>query len=378
MPTMNRLLIPGEPLPWFHGAALDGNPRYALHTAAGRWFVLLLMGTGTAAPCGAALDLLQAHRDLFDDERASFFGVTIDQGDADEERIAQRLPGIRWLLDYDRSISTLLGACREEEDGRHRYRPHWLLVDPLMRVHQVADLAEGGALFERLRAMKGQPAPEAAAPVLVVPNVFDRDLCRRLIALHDQTGGEDSGFMREENGITMLRVDHNHKRRRDQMIEDQAMVDLLKARINIALRPMIQRAFQFDATRIERFLVACYDAREGSHFRPHRDNTTKGTAHRRFACTINLNEEAFDGGELCFPEFGQRRYRAPTGGAIVFSCSLLHEALPVTRGRRYAFLPFFYDEDAARLRERNIGFVTPEVAGYRSGLESQSEETASL
>ncbi|PHQ61847.1 MAG: hypothetical protein COC10_11460 [Sphingobium sp.] len=184
--------------------------------------------------------------------------------------------------------------------------------------------------------------------------------------------------MREENGITMLRVDHNHKRRRDQVIEDQAMVDLLKARINIALRPMIQRAFQFDATRIERFLVACYDAREGSHFRPHRDNTTKGTAHRRFACTINLNEEAFDGGELCFPEFGQRRYRAPTGGAIVFSCSLLHEALPVTRGRRYAFLPFFYDEDAARLRERNIGFVTPEVAGYRSGLESQSEETPSF
>jgi hypothetical protein len=26
----------------------------------------------------------------------------------------------------------------------------------------------------------------------------------------------------------------------------------------------------------------------------------------------------------------------------VFSCALLHEALPVKRGKRYAFLPFLY------------------------------------
>ena len=38
---------------------------------------------------------------------------------------------------------------------------------------------------------------------------------------------------------------------------------------------------------------------------------------------------------------------------MVFSCSLLHQAMPVTRGRRYAFLPFLYDEAAARVREAN-------------------------
>jgi hypothetical protein len=39
---------------------------------------------------------------------------------------------------------------------------------------------------------------------------------------------------------------------------------------------------------------------------------------------------------------------------VVFSCSLLHEATPILSGRRYAFLPFFYGEDDARLRlERN-------------------------
>ena len=48
-----------------------------------------------------------------------------------------------------------------------------------------------------------------------------------------------------------------------------------------------------------------------------------------------------------------RTYRPPTGGAVVFSCSLLHEATPVTKGLRYATLPFLYDEAAAEIREAN-------------------------
>jgi hypothetical protein len=42
---------------------------------------------------------------------------------------------------------------------------------------------------------------------------------------------------------------------------------------------------------------------------------------------------------------------------VVFSCSLLHAVSKVTRGRRYAFLPFLYDEPAARLREENARFL---------------------
>ena len=38
---------------------------------------------------------------------------------------------------------------------------------------------------------------------------------------------------------------------------------------------------------------------------------------------------------------------------VVFSCSLLHEATPVTKGTRYAFLPFLFDEAGARIREQN-------------------------
>jgi len=76
--------------------------------------------------------------------------------------------------------------------------------------------------------------------------------------------------------------------------------------------------------------------------------------HRRFAVSINLNAEGVEGGDLRFPEFGSRTYRPPTGGAVVFCCALLHEATPVTRGRRYAFLPFLYDVDGQQIREANL------------------------
>jgi hypothetical protein len=35
---------------------------------------------------------------------------------------------------------------------------------------------------------------------------------------------------------------------------------------------------------------------------------------------------------------------------VVFSCALMHEAMPVSRGRRYAFLPFLFDESGAEIR----------------------------
>ena len=59
--------------------------------------------------------------------------------------------------------------------------------------------------------------------------------------------------------------------------EDEILRRALAARIRRRLNPAVERAFQFRPTRIERYIVACYEAGAG-YFRPHRDNTTKGTA----------------------------------------------------------------------------------------------------
>jgi len=124
--------------------------------------------------------------------------------------------------------------------------------------------------------------------------------------------------------------------------------------------PELLKAYQFKATQMERFLVGCYSVEDGGHFAAHRDNTTKGTVHRRFAASVNLNSD-FEGGEVSFPEHGPRSFKPPPGGAVVFSCSLLHAVYKVTRGRRYAFLPFIYDDDAATIREANSVFLDEDV-----------------
>jgi predicted 2-oxoglutarate/Fe(II)-dependent dioxygenase YbiX len=136
-------------------------------------------------------------------------------------------------------------------------------------------------------------------------------------------------------------------------------------RIIRRINPEIERVHFFKPSRMERYIVSCYAAEDGGHFRAHRDNTTKGTAHRRFAVSINLNGD-FEGGEVSFPEYGPRSYKAPPGGAVVFSCPLLHAVSRVTKGRRFAFLPFLYDEEAAKVREENNAHLGEGVGAYRA------------
>ncbi|ABQ70319.1 peroxiredoxin [Rhizorhabdus wittichii DC-6] len=361
---MTGFLMPGDPAPWFAAPTLD-RPRFQFDSIAGRHVVLLFLGSAGTAQAQAALAALAAQRDLFDDRSACFFGISDDPDDAAQGRIAHRMPGIRWFLDHDRSIARRFRAV--DPDGRTR--PHWLLCDPMLRVLGRAGIGAGPKLLDSLRALLAGPAPDLPAPVLVAPNIFDPAFCRRLIDLYERHGGSPSGFMREVDGRTVGVMDSSVKRRSDYYLDDDDVLrEQVRARLSRFLVPQIERVFQFRASRIERYMIACYDSGDSGFFQAHRDNTTGGTAHRRFACTINLNAGDYEGGDLIFPEFGQRRYRAPTGGAVVFSCSLLHEATPVTRGKRYAYLPFLYDEAAARQREENArsGKVGADLATYRA------------
>jgi predicted 2-oxoglutarate/Fe(II)-dependent dioxygenase YbiX len=284
--------------------------------------------------------------------------------------LRQSLPGIRYLFDLEGEVSRKAGILARDAAGQEVFTCRWVLLDPMLRVIEIRPLAEAEAILDRLAAL---PPPEAHAgtevppPVLVLPRVFEPELCRALIAYYDARGGEPSGFMREVDGKTVGVFDPAMKRRKDCAIEDETLRTAVRQRIVARIVPEILKAHHFRATRMERYIVACYDSADQGHFGAHRDNTTAGTAHRRFAVTLNLNSEEFEGGELRFPEYGQRGWRAPTGGAVVFSCSLLHQALPVTAGRRYAFLPFLYDEAAAKQREANNARLGDGIGAYSAG-----------
>ncbi|MEM7209522.1 MAG: 2OG-Fe(II) oxygenase [Pseudomonadota bacterium] len=339
------------------------NPQFAFETIArGQYVVLSFFGSSNSDSGASFLRKLLECRNLFDDDRASFFGVSTDPADYHKSRIEDQMPGIRFFYDLDQKIQNLykineLYPPLERSNDQHLLS---LILDPNLRVLKRFDTSNpalhANEVFDTLMSLSSPHHQQnfiPKAPVLRVPRVFEREFCQHLISIYEENGGTESGFMRQVDNKTVAMSDHSFKRRRDCEITQGNIRDAICHRLFHRLVPEIEKAFHFKCTRIERYIVACYDSESGGYFKPHRDNTTAGTAHRKFAVTINLNAENYEGGNLRFPEYDLCEYRAGTGEAIVFSCSLQHEAKPIISGKRYAVLPFLYNEEAAKIRQQN-------------------------
>jgi hypothetical protein len=259
--------------------------------------------------------------------------------------------GLGFMTDYDGAITRQYGATGS---------PRVIVIDPLLRVEKTFMLGTGGASSEEICGYLSHlpPANDFAgvplnAPVLIIPHVFEPEFCDYLIGLHEKNGGKDTGFMQDEGGKTKVIVDHDYKSRTDFMMEDNPeLCASVRERIVRRVVPMMERFFQYRPTRMERYMVSCYDTETGGHFSRHRDNVNKGAEHRVFAASFNLNDD-YEGCGLMFAEFGRNIYKVPRGGGIVFSTGILHEVMPIMRGKRYALVPFFYGEEQASLRLEN-------------------------
>jgi predicted 2-oxoglutarate/Fe(II)-dependent dioxygenase YbiX len=269
------------------------------------------------------------------------------------------MPGVRFFRDFDLKVSRLYSTMAAAASVRGMYQPTTFVLDTMLRVVAIIPMRDVGRhesqLDQAIAQVKGQ-SHGYAAPVLIMPDVFEQELCDELISLHRVLGGRSSGVMEDVANLTVETNNVRHKIRRDIMVTDPQLQIKLRDRIGRRLVPAILQCFQFSVTHLERYLVGCYDAAEKGFFSAHRDNITRGTAHRRLAVTVHLNED-YDGGELAFPEFGLESYKGGTGSAIIFSCSLMHEVLPVRRGKRFAFLPFLHDDAAERIRLQNHQYI---------------------
>lgn len=348
-------LLSGTPAPFFT-APTPANPQAAFESLGGR-YILLVFLPPPSHERDTMLRALNSRQELMQDEHVVVFCVL---GDEESFRAARQTQNcLRWFHDVRGEIRRLY---HHENDGG-RPKPGVVIIDPSMRIIGVEPANRVGEVLDRVAGF-GPPDHHAlvplSAPILIVPRIFEPEFCRQLIRFYEEVGGELTGVMETRDGKT-VGVFNDVKRRRDAWIPEGPLQERFRERLVRRLFPEIEKAFQFRTTQIERYIVACYDAAEGGFFRPHRDNTTPGTAHRKFAVSINLNSE-FEGGDLRFPEFGNRIYRPPAGGAVVFSCSLLHEATPVTNGRRYATLPFLYDDEGARIRAENLHSLDTESA----------------
>lgn len=202
---------------------------------------------------------------------------------------------------------------------------------------RVSELSETG-----LRLMETRHAP-----IMIIPDVLSAEWCTYLRAVHDQEGNAPSGFMQQVKGQAVELQDPEVKVRRDHVIQPGSRLDgAITQMFSRRLIPEIQKATHANISRHEEFKIVRYDAADGGHFRAHRDNTTQATRTRLFAVTLNLNAGGpgadYDGGQLVFPEYGEVGYRPAPGAALVFSCTLLHEARPVIAGSRYVLLAFLH------------------------------------
>jgi predicted 2-oxoglutarate/Fe(II)-dependent dioxygenase YbiX len=311
-----------------------GRHRLAFDSFPGRAIALAFLGSAGDPETDAALQAFAAHRRL----------VASEPDPAARSALEMRFPSVRFLWDGE-SLASAFGAARA-----------WVVLDPTLRVVEVAPLDERERVMGRLdRAAAPSQAfgDSPPAPILALADVLEPELCRHLVDGFERDGGKESGFMQDVEGRSVEHFDNGWKRRRDFPLTDPRLIAAIRARIGRRVGPEIRKAFQMAVTRIERDLIARYDAETGGHFGPHRDDTGIAVAHRRFAVSINLNAD-FDGGEISFPEYGPRTFKAAPGAAIVFSASILHQVSRVTRGQRYVFLTFLFDEDAERLRQANL------------------------
>ncbi len=353
-------IVLGDPVPWF-SAPLIGEGSFSLSVAAGRWVVLSFLGEPANARAEQELAELFRCAELFEEEHITFYGVLAAPPDDPAPYLRRSGAATAFLADYDGAIARTFGAAD---------MPRTVVLDPMLRA--VANIpwdhSDGHAetvrnVLRSLPAVDDSAGVALTAPVLVLPRVFDFSLCDTLVRFYDQIGGKDSGFLFDVEGKTTKVVDYRLKRRNDLVVAHPQLREAIRSQVVRRLVPAIERFFQFQATRMDRYIVACYDSAVGGHFYRHRDNVNVGAQHRRFAVSINLNKD-FDGCDLVLPEFGSRTYRAPHGGALVFSCGALHQVTPVTRGQRYAFLAFLYGEADAALRESNNARLHQSAAQY--------------
>jgi len=124
----------------------------------------------------------------------------------------------------------------------------WVVLDPSLRVLKVIPFATDDSDTHALEiSLSSLPPPsrfagfEVPAPVLILPHVFEPEFCAQLVALYEQHGGTETGFMQQVDGKTVLRYGHDHKRRCDYIIADPQIIRHAQQRFERRVVPEIRK-----------------------------------------------------------------------------------------------------------------------------------------
>ena len=324
-----RPLEAGDIVPAFKLAATSGETIDPASDLVAGKPLLLLFRAGDTAPQGVAAVIQQVQAAQGRAVLVTSLGETAS------------LDGCESAADADGVARGVFGAGAE---------PLLVLIAPNRHIAYIGgDTAAAQSALARIAAGRSAITMTNHPPVLITPDVFSRADCQKLInifAMQGQTFVEPGhGTLPPGNSDYKQKIpEYGRKDRIDHWIRQPETNAFIDDRLSRRLFPEIHKSFQYRITRREIYRIGAYEGERGGELHGHRDNTKPMVAHRRFACSINLNTEQFEGGELRYPEFGNQLYRPETGAAITFSCSLLHEPMHVTKGRRFVLLAFLYGE----------------------------------
>lgn len=317
-----------------------------MHLARGKALVVLLSRSGGGSGAAPVLaDFTEARAAL--GPLAHIIAVNGAEVAANRKMASELGLSFALLADPAQGLADALGLPRDPAPGEAMT---CVIADPNRRILRIdSGLTGPGHAAEAARFLGARPDPEAReigplAPVLTVPRVFDAAFCQRLIELYETGGHAETGVFRDDKRPLGGELDAEVKLRRDHIVRDPKVNNAIGGLIGRRVVPEIFKAFSYRVRYVKEFKICCYEAADQGFFRPHRDNI-RPTGGRRFAMTLNLNTGDYEGGHLRFAEYGPQLYRPAAGDAVVFSCTLLHEAMPVTAGRRFVLLSFFYGDE---------------------------------
>jgi predicted 2-oxoglutarate/Fe(II)-dependent dioxygenase YbiX len=353
----------GDRAPFIYGMT-RANTLYSSDAQAGRPAVVILAGRLPPSAMISLVGAFQQHAADFARHEADVLLLIDAQGPCVQDHVANQPQGLLSVYCLPETFDAW---------GFDSSAPFIVVTDRNMRV---AALIEGQGEKAKVEAALGCVAAEPTeatrdiqlpAPVLLVPNILSARFCRALIDRFESSAHIAGGMASmDAHGNTIHKIDESKKRREDYVLppDDPLGRHVLEALSRICL-PEMKKAFQCDISHVDRMIIARYDD-TGGYFRRHRDNAAPSVAFRQFALSLNLNSEEYEGGYLLFPEYNAHRYKPERGAGIFFSASLLHEATPILKGRRYVLLTFLHNAEGeahrqALLREQNAKI--PEAVG---------------
>jgi hypothetical protein len=115
-----------------------GRHRLAFDSFPGRAIALAFLGSAGDPETDAALQTFAAHRRLAEDGKAAFFAVVSEPGSTARSALETRFPSVRFLWDGE-SLASAFGVARA-----------WVVLDPMLRVVEVAPLDERERVMGRL------------------------------------------------------------------------------------------------------------------------------------------------------------------------------------------------------------------------------------